>query len=317
MLERYEPSGKGRFFTGAQGARVSLIGEYDEADIMRRIFTGICSTWGLDDYSPQGEDPDVIRATIILGLSGHFWVGQQFEALNVTFALVNVSRGFTHQAVRARFMAFGQEGTRDTNQEEFDVSVPETIRNNEFLYSWYCQIVKNARDFIKAAHEVGIPFQDASYITTKGLLTDITIHTNFRALQEMMSARLSNTMHWEINHVAKLMRDVFRARFPTFGLWLAPRCELTGVCQSSATLFPPCGKFPLRKGQSDEVNRFGVPYMHKREDNPTSADPSVIREEYGDAQHDNAVRNSLIQWALDVFKDSGKKGLYDAGTQSV
>lgn len=302
-LERYEPSGQGRDFIGP-GAVVRIVaaeGIESEENVMKRIFTGICATWGLEDYNPEEQPPDLIKATIILGLNGDFWVGQQFEAWNITLKFINVSRGFTHQLVRARFMAFGQEGTRDTNQLDFDVLIPQTIHDDHELCDEFRAIVERSREFIKKANERDIPFQDSSYITPKGLMTDITGHMNFRALQEFMSARLSNTMHWEINHVARLMLKEVRDYYPTFGLWLAPRCELVGKCQSSATLFPPCGKLPLRENQSAVTNRFGIPYGHQTTMNP-GADATKVLNEYEAYLQDREQRAGLVSWAREIFE---------------
>lgn len=275
-----------------------------ELDVMKRIFTGICATWGVDKYDPLIQPTDLIRATIVLGLSGFFWIGQQFEALVSTFKLTNISRGLTHQLVRARFMAFGQEGTRDTDQRFFDVAIPETIYRHEYLKGDFIELMERIRTFMDRCHSEKIPFQDSSYATPKALLTDIVCHTNFRALQEFCNARMSNTMHWEINYAARLMAKRFQESYPIIGLWLAPKCELVGKCQSSATLFPPCGKFPLREGQSDEVNRFGVPYMHTNADNLGANPLKVNRERYNWIAA-NDKRKELVAEAMDIFKSKG------------
>lgn len=309
-LERYEPTGRTREFsihdTGALQVRL-LPGHATEEEVMRRLFVGFCSTWGVEGIDVMNPGPpDLVRAVNILGLSGQFWTGQQHEGFNLSFAIVNVSRGFTHQIVRSRFMSFGQEGTRDTNQRNHDNIVPDTIMDNSGLFQSWCDVQAKIREFYDQCIMLGIPFQDASYILPKSMATDIVVHTNYRELQGFMTNRLSNTMHWEINEVARRMRALVKSVYPIFGIWLMPACERAGVCQSQGTLFPPCGKLPLRPGQSAEINRMGVPYMHGNDMNPNTTHGRTESQRVN-YQHEKEVRDNLVRWAKDYVASSNFK----------
>ena len=304
MLERYEPSGQARTVIGPF-TTVTSVGEPElELSVMKRMFTGIAATWGLDNYDPEKESDDYIQAVVIRALCGDFFLGAHEEALKFTFKITNASRGLTHQLVRARFAAWGQEGTRDTNQENFDCLMPETISWVKKLADDYKDIVERMRLFIRAAHSAGIPFQDASYITPKGLLTDIVGHFDYRALRDFCANRLSNTMHWEINRVARQMKMVFIEHYPILGLWLMPRCEVSGICQSKGTLFPPCGKLPLRKDQSPTHAATGQPYAHPIMMNP-GAEGAKVAAERLEYESEQDARTRISKWALDVFRSHG------------
>ncbi|TXH17628.1 MAG: FAD-dependent thymidylate synthase, partial [Hyphomicrobiaceae bacterium] len=306
----YEPTGQSREFsiydTGA--LQVNLLpGHATEEEVMRRLFVGYCSTWGLEGINVLNPaDDSLVRAVNILGLSGQFWTGQQFEGFNMSFAITNVSRGFTHQLVRSRFMSFGQEGTRDTNQRDHDNIVPDTIMDNPGLFQAWCDVQKKIREFYEQCMMLGIPFQDASYILPKSMATDIVVHTNYRELQGFMTNRLSNTMHWEINEVARRMRALVKSVYPVFGLWLMPACERAGVCQSQGTLFPPCGKLPLRPGQSDEINRMGVPYMHSHDMNPNETHGRSLSQRR-DYETERMTRDSLVRQAKNIVESRNFK----------
>lgn len=277
-------------------ATVELLTALDELDCFKRVYAGIRASWGLDGVDIEKQSHEMLQAAMVGALSGFMYGGANLEAISYTFVIRNVSRGFTHQLVRHRFMAFGQEGTRETDQSEFDALVPPTYAGHPKLIERMRRYYEEGRQLYKDSVAAGIPIQDASYHTPKGLLTDITVHTNLRALMEFVQQRASNQMHWEINKVAKMMATLVRQVHPVIGLWLVPTCEIRGQCQSHATLFPPCGKMPLRPGQSATHTHLGNPFPNTNAQNP-AADPDEVKLEAELAQMLAGQRAKLIERA--------------------
>jgi len=142
--------------------------------------------------------------------SGH---GSVFEHANFTFAVLGISRVFTHELVRHRAgCAYSQESMRYVRLQEFDMILPEDDDVPDELYNDMTAVHGYLREAI-ACMNSRIP-EDASFDLKKkltsfirraapiGVSTNIIFTANVRALRHMIAQRTSVHAETEI-------RDVF------------------------------------------------------------------------------------------------------------
>ena len=154
-----------------------------------------------------------------------------FEAVSYTFAIGNISRTCTHQMVRTRVGAgFSQQSMRWRNIEGFNVRVPDSIHGNPELAIEYNSMVARIRQYHKKLVDADIPYQDARFIVPMGATTHLIATYNYRALRDFCAARLCNMVQWEINEVAKLMKEEVTKVHPLLGGALMSRCDMIGKC---------------------------------------------------------------------------------------
>lgn len=305
IIEDYRPDGSGRNYAGSKGIDVDIIGSLEsEQQVFDKIALHVASTWGIDRFHEDRTSPiqvsnDQAKAITVRGLSKDIFLGAALESIHVSFCVRNASRSLAQQITRCRLAGYGHEGTRDTNLENFDACIPSTILQQPQLKSTYEHILSQSRLFIKACNEAGIPFQDSSMIAPLSLVGDIVVHTNLRVIFESFAIRLTNQSKWEISHVFNALQMKLAKAWPTIGLWFVAPCEFAGHCIAKGTLFPPCGKMPLREGQSMEKNHFGNQYKFGSGLNPLAQEDRVKRQR-NNADIKKSRREALLEWAKGI-----------------
>lgn len=161
--------------------------------------------------------------------AGKIWAGQVFEAINFTFLIENISRATTHQLVRIRVGAgFMQESGREGTWDQAQFITPLTILENEDIHKKYVDIMAREIATYSELRSLGIPPQDARMMFGHGVAQNMWMTINFRALQEWCNKRLCTNMGWEINTLARMVRDAVIVKYPHLGVLLKSHCERSG-----------------------------------------------------------------------------------------
>ncbi len=232
-----------RILPGAMGLRISPIHLPDEQQWDAVALASQVNYMGVDGLTDgaSAKDTEEVIQDIVAGRR----LPNALEALNFTFYIGNVSRTMTHQLVRTRIGAvFLQLSSRDTDLRDAYFRMPITIFGDKRMRSHFLAKVSQARASYEKAVDDGIPLQDARFMLTEAVCSNLTASYNWPALRDVMGKRLQNHMQWEINAVMRNMRQLIRTYKPEIAKLLYPVCERTKVCQLATDTMSPCGKFP-------------------------------------------------------------------------
>jgi thymidylate synthase (FAD) len=162
------------------------------------------------------------------------------ESLVFTFEMKNVSLATTHQLVRHRYQGYSQLSTRATDIYDLGYRVPKTIAENHELYEDFKRCIEVNRMFYLKAINAGVPYQDARYIIPQSLATKIWVTGNYRSWQDFYSQRSCLNVQWEINFIARKVKEIITEWHPMFGEGLKRPCDKAGKCLYQHNMFPPC-----------------------------------------------------------------------------
>jgi thymidylate synthase (FAD) len=148
-------------------------------------------------------------------------INAAFENICFVFKLTNVPRAITHQIVRHRQMAFGQQGYRATSCYSDAVRMPMSIydllldKQRELLDD-FTSTVKSCRATYKKLIEAGIPLEQARNIMPMGTCTKITVVMRLRDMIDYVKARTGDLIQDEHTYIVCLMMAELKKKFPDF-----------------------------------------------------------------------------------------------------
>ncbi len=146
------------------------------------------------------------------------------EGAVFTFKLTGIPRAMTHQIVRHRQMAFGQQSYRVSScysdPIRFPVSLQERIDSGDeqisVLKENYISVVKDIRKIYKTLIENGVPMEQARSIMPMGTCTKIAVTMRLRDMIEYFNGRTSDIAQDEHTYIVCLMAKEMRDRQPEF-----------------------------------------------------------------------------------------------------
>lgn len=143
--------------------------------------------------------------------SGHESV---IEHAVFTFRVTGVSRVLLAQLTRHRLASFSVESQRYVPMEEMPVVVPLSIQADETMARTYQGVMDVIRRFYRDAVAMGIPPEDARYVTPQAAETKLIVTMNARELLHFFSLRCCNRAQWEIRELADNMLGLCREAAP-------------------------------------------------------------------------------------------------------
>ena len=150
----------------------------------------------------------------------HFLNGKMIsvamELPKFAFFVDGISRAITHQIVRHRKMAFGQQSLRVSNAYSNDFRITELIKKNKKIEKKYIDLMKKTKELYKTMIDSGIPIEQARNILPLATETQIGIVTDLRALCDYFSARFQNDAQDEHTFVAIKIALILRQKAPEF-----------------------------------------------------------------------------------------------------
>lgn len=162
-------------------------------------------------------DGSAARFVKMLRRLGHESV---FEHSAMTVEFNNVSRGFTHELVRHRLVAFTQESTRRVDKGEFLVVIPPSknpdeklveldLPNGQKLKVSFREWMKLNEQMYRGLKKAGWHTEDARQVLPIGIKSQIVVTANFREWRHIFKLRCDESAHWEIRRVmVNLLQDV-------------------------------------------------------------------------------------------------------------
>lgn len=150
------------------------------------------------------------------------------ECVKFTFAMENVSRAVTHQLVRHRKMAFGQQSLRVSNPAQDYVRLPEYLLKENpdvGLLSETSELMELTKELYAKLVDYGVPREQARAVLPIGICTKINATMSLRAMIEYFRARTSAIAMAEHTYLAALMADELCDHHPEFYLFLCGQVD--------------------------------------------------------------------------------------------
>ena len=138
------------------------------------------------------------------------------EMPKFTFKITGLTRAMTHQLVRHRQMAFGQQSIRVVDPTGAPVRMPEILKTDKTFEDAYFKCVINAKELYKDMVANGIPREQARNILPIGTTTSIVMTANLRVLIDYFRGRTSNITQGEHHYLVYLIASAFKKRQPRF-----------------------------------------------------------------------------------------------------
>ena len=129
---------------------------------------------------------------------GHFSI---VEHASFTFSIIGISRACLAQLTRHRHASFSVESQRYSEVQSHAVVPPSMWRSSPAMV-----IVRRVMAETRAAYEqlvaLGIPKEDARFLTVQGTTTRLLMTMNARSLIEFFDKRMDEAAQWEIRDLA-------------------------------------------------------------------------------------------------------------------
>jgi thymidylate synthase (FAD) len=125
------------------------------------------------------------------------------EHAKATFRIKGLSRSCSHQLVRHRLASFTQKSQRYVNESNFNVIIPDSIRENGVLLDKFLGFMDSIQSFYKElVYKHDIKREVARAILPNATETEIVISANFRELRHILKLRGSLEAQKEIRQIA-------------------------------------------------------------------------------------------------------------------
>jgi flavin-dependent thymidylate synthase len=171
------------------------------------------------------------------------------EAVQFHFLIENVTRAWTHQAVRNRFAFFAQESMRFAVVEDWAdrMPIPISIQTDSRQLIWE-QAVDAASEAYMALVNSGVPAEDARALMPHGITTRLHMVVSLRSLLTEAGKRLCTQAQFEWRVVVAGMVNAIRQRECSWDTWqfdeisdiLRPVCYAEGKCGFMASMDRGC-----------------------------------------------------------------------------
>jgi len=173
--------------------------------------------------------------------SGHMSV---LEHANFTFHVSGVSRVLLAQITRHRLASFSVESQRYTGAD-FGLVIPDSMARAD-LVDDIVTARKVVEDLYAKARSLGVPDEDARYLTFQAGKTALDLTMNARELRHFFSLRCCNRAQWEVRQLADEMLRLCKQVAPALFEHAGPGCVWDGCPEGDRC----CGK-PRRQDSWD------------------------------------------------------------------
>lgn len=182
--------------------------------------------------NPKGSED--LQKVIRVLRAGHLSIA---EHINLSFEIKGVSRVLMAQLTRHRHASFSIQSQRSVFPE--GIVVPDSIKESQAAMSIFMQTYEALVNTQQLLAQMGIPKEDARYLSPEGSKTNIMLSGNLRAFIEMSQKRLCLQAQKEIRD---LFIEIRKILVKTYGPWLkeflsppCDRCKDMRPCQNRST----------------------------------------------------------------------------------
>lgn len=209
------------------------------------FYASLC-TW---DKSPQlpvstmmfSKAPEE-REAMLFNILKDRPISVALEGVIFAFKITDVPRSLTHQIVRHRQMAFGQQSYRVSSCYSDPVRIPQSLldaardvkgedaEGANILFNDFVDAVQQVRKVYKNLIKFGIPMEQARNIMPMGTCTKIAVTMRLRDLIDYVKGRTGEIAMDEHTYLVCLMLKELKEKQPNFYkvvLRFAPKIEET------------------------------------------------------------------------------------------
>lgn len=168
-----------------------------------------------EDINSMSQDQKGKQLNVILGDRP---ISVALEMPKFAFKITGLTRAMTHQIVRHRQMAFGQQSIRVVDPTGAPVRLPEAFKiksDKEFEDAYFDCVIK-AKELYKDMVDAGIPREQARNILPIGTTTSIVMTANLRVLIDYFRGRTSSITQGEHHYLVYLIAKAFKEKQPKF-----------------------------------------------------------------------------------------------------
>ena len=152
-------------------------------------------------YGEQ-EVKEPIKLVKHLYKNGHHSV---FEHIYFTWKIESISRVCLAQLTRHRHCSFTVRSQRYCEETEKELIVPMDIIENDVHFLRWIETQAEIHKSYKILLEGGVKKEDARFILSQGIATDLYLSCNLRELIHISNERLCDRAQWEIKDLVKEM----------------------------------------------------------------------------------------------------------------
>jgi len=220
-IENFFPEG-GQDIAGYESIKVELLSASNYKDWVKGAAYASLVTWDQEPYKPVShliEGKFEVMEEKLMGILAERPISVALEGAKFTFKIVGVPRSMTHQIVRHRKMAFGQQSFRVSSCYADPVRLPQKLVTANNSKTMLTKNGKSVPDLIKSFGdavqtckkvyrdliEAGVPMEQARNIMPMGTCTKIAVTTDLRSMIEYVQGRTSDIAQDEHTYIVMLM----------------------------------------------------------------------------------------------------------------
>ena len=154
-------------------------------------------------------------------------ISYALECVSFSFRCTNIPRALTHQIVRHRKMAFGQQSLRVSNANRDMIMIPEKLikaeaenycndERYEDLFNKYKQFSQNCKHLYDDMVKDDIPREQARMILPMGLTTKICVTMQLGTMINYFRGRTSDITQADHHRLVILMAENLKVIQPKF-----------------------------------------------------------------------------------------------------
>lgn len=161
-------------------------------------------------YNSWDKDSLAKRSDFIKGLikSGH---ETPLEFANAIFEVNGISITCQNQMVQHRHASFCVQSGRYVDQRENQCILPYELLAQ---YEGAEDYVKEAKALYTKLVNNGVKREDARFLLPQGMVTNLCVNFNFRALRQFIKLRLDVHAQWEVRQVAREIYFICLEKWP-------------------------------------------------------------------------------------------------------
>ena len=194
---------------------VEFINAPDYQTLMKTIEVAGRTCYKSEDLIRDGSAEEMVRKFIGWGHES------PVEHASVTARII-CDRGVSHEIVRHRIASYSQESTRYCNYakdkfgREITVIQPSTIIEGTNGYTIWKQCCENCELAYFNMLDAGCTPQEARSVLPNSLKTEVVMTANMREWRHFFKLRTTNGAHPDMRHVAIMLLNKFKERYPAF-----------------------------------------------------------------------------------------------------
>lgn len=189
------------------------------------LYSALC-TWDKTPQEPVTNEvlnkPFEEQEKLLFNILKDRPISVALEGVMFNFKITNVPRSLTHQIVRARQMAFGQQSYRVSSCYSDAVRAPQSLLDmpdgtkKDSMLRYFEEAVILNRKVYKMLIENGIPMEQARNIMPMGTCTKIGVVMRLRDLIDYVKARTGDISMDEHTYLIALILQELKAKQPEF-----------------------------------------------------------------------------------------------------